>query len=317
MNIRNYYILSLLIVFFFSSFSGLNIELEKEKLIHNGRERIFLVHLPKNHDPSRSYPLVIALHGGNGKAKRFNRSTNNRFNKLADEENFIVVYPQGIDKSWNDHKDRNSFGIARKENVDDVGFINKMIDHLIIKYNVNPQQVFACGISNGGLMSATLAAKLPEKIQAIGMVSSNFSKVYLDDMISNSPAPFPIIIIHGTEDPIFPYEEGYITVFKKNRGDVIGVEKSISYMLTLNGNFSEGIETDLTNNDLFDHCSTQKIVYPNLENPHLKVELLKVFGGGHTWPGGHQYLPKKLIGRVTKDFNAADELWRFFKSTLE
>lgn len=317
MKFRSFHSIYLLIIFLFSSFNVPNFEFEKESLIHNGRVRDFLIHIPKNYIPSENYPLVIALHGGNGKAKRFNRSTNNRFNKLADEENFIVVYPQGIDRSWNDHKDRNSFGIARKENVDDVGFIGKMIDHMITKYHVDPQLVFVCGISNGGLMSATLAAKIPDKIKAIGMVSSNFSKVYLDDMESSSPNPFPIIIIHGTEDPIFPYEEGQITVFNKNRGDVVGVEKSISYMLTLNGNSSEGVETDLTNDDLFDRCSTQKIVYPNLENPHLKVELLKVFGGGHTWPGGHQYLPKKLIGRVTKDFNAADELWGFFKSTIE
>ena len=210
MKFKSFHILTFLAVLLLSSLSVQATELEKETMFHNGRERTFLVHLPKDYAPSETYPLIIALHGGNGKAKRFNRSTNNRFNDLADEENFIVVYPQGIDRSWNDHKDRNSFGKARRENVDDVGFISKMIDLLIIKYQVDPQQVFVCGISNGGLMSATLAAKLPDKIKAIGMVSSNFSKVYLEEMKDKPPAPFPIIIIHGTEDPIFPYEEGFI-----------------------------------------------------------------------------------------------------------
>jgi len=290
---------------------------EKGSIMHNGRVRDFLIHLPENFNSFKTYPLVIALHGGNGKAKRFNRSTRYRFNELADEENFIVVYPQGIDRSWNDHKDRNSFGKARKENVDDVGYISKLIDHLINKYQADPQRVFACGISNGGLMSATLAAKLPDKILAIGMVSSNFSKVYLEEMEDNPPAPFPIIIIHGTEDPIFPYEEGFISVFNKNRGDIAGVDKSVSYMLDLNRNSSTAIETILPDTNLNDDCNSVRIQYPNTEYPKLKVELVKVYRGGHTWPGGHQYLPKRLIGLVTKDFNAADELWRFFKSTME
>jgi polyhydroxybutyrate depolymerase len=316
MKCRHFLFISILFLFSNSAISQKNKEYIQEMIMHDGLERTFLIHLPESFNHSKPYPLVIALHGGNGRAKRFNKSTRYRFNNLADEEGFIVVYPQGIDRSWNDHPDRNSYGTARTENVDDVGFISSMIDHLIENYPVNPQFVFACGISNGGLMSATLAVKLPDRIKAIGMVAANFSKVFLNEVSLNPPAPFPMIIIHGTEDPIFPYEEGFIAIFKQNRGAVAGVEKSISFLLGLNGNSTSGVEAQLPDPVLKDKCKTIRIEYPNLENPMMKIELLKVIGGGHTWPGGHQYLPRNLIGRVTKDFNAADELWRFFKSTM-
>lgn len=288
----------------------------KESLIHDGYLRTWLTHLPKNYQENKTYPLIIALHGGNGKAKKFNKSTKGRFNELSDEEGFIVVYPQGIDKSWNDNNKRNSYGKARSLNIDDVGFIAKMISKLENQYSIDSSNIFACGISNGGLMSATLATKLPNKIKAIGMVSSNFSKVHYEEMQTETPQPFSIIIIHGTQDPIFPYHEGETVIFNQHRGEVIGAENSIAYMINLNGNSSEGIETQLPNTALFDGCKATRIVYPNENNPNLKVELIKIIEGGHTWPGGYQYLPKKIIGNVTRDFNAADKLWTFFKSTI-
>lgn len=287
---------------------------KEESLTHDGRVRTFFVHLPKNYSEENNYPLVIALHGGSGVAKKFNRSTNLRFNRLADEENFIVVYPQGVGKSWNDHPEREKRGEARRLNIDDVGFISKMIDYLDARYPVDIENVFACGISNGGLMSATLAADLPNKIKAIGLVSANFSKLKTSEM--KNATPFPVIIIHGTDDPIFPYEEGEIRIFRQRRGHVLGAEKSIAFMCKLNGNSTEGIETELPNTSNRDDCTSTRIVYPNPDNPDLKVELIKIKGGGHTWPGGNQYLGKRLIGNVSKDQNACDLLWDFFKSIL-
>ena len=291
--------------------------ISKETLIHEGLERTYFLHIPKNYDVTKGYPLVIGLHGGGGKAKKFNRSTKGRFNELSDEEGFIIVYPQGIDKSWNDHNERNSYGEARQKNINDVGFIEALIEKLEEDYNLDSNYIFACGISNGGLMSATLATRLHPRIKAIGMVSSNFSKAHFKEMKETNPEPFPIIIIQGTEDPIFPYNEGEIALFKQKRGEIIGAEKSISFMLSLNGNTTEGSETQLPNNAPFDQCKSVLIEYSNQANPNLKVSFIKVFGGGHTWPGGIQYLPKGIIGKVTRDFNAADQLWEFFKSTME
>ena len=288
-----------------------------QSIVHDNLKRTYFVHLPKNYNPKNTYPLVIGLHGGGGKAKWFNSGTNYRFNELADLEGFIIIYPQGIGKSWNDNKNREAKGKAREENIDDVGFISKLIDELEKQYSIDSTAIFACGISNGGLMSATLAAKLPKQIKAIGMVASNFSEVYIKDLEKNPVQPFPIILIQGTSDPIFPYKEGNIHIFRQTRGKVIGAEKTIAYMCQLNGNNVEGVTSDLPNNDTNDNCTATKTFYPNKQHPELKVELIKVIGGGHTWPGGTQYLPKRMVGIASQDFNACDELWQFFKNLKE
>lgn len=297
-----------------SSFSTETKRDKKQTLIHDGRVRTYLVHLPKKYISQNNYPLVIALHGGGGTAKSFNRSTRGRFNDLADEENFILVYPQGVKRSWNDNNKRDTLGKARKLNIDDVGFIKKMIENLEVDYAVDSNNIFACGISNGGLMSLTLATELPENIKAIGMVASNFSAEQLTVM--QKAKPFSMIMIHGTSDPIFPYSEGEIKVFKQRRGRVIGVRKSIAFLCAINGNQTTGLVRALPDLATLDGCTSEQIVYPNLVNPNYKIELINVIGGGHTWPGGTQYLPKKLIGRVSRDFNACDALWEFFEGIM-
>lgn len=291
-------------------------QVKNEHFFYKGYSRTWLTYLPKNYSETKTYPLVIALHGGSGTAKQLVTSTKRRFNTLADKEGFIVVYPQGVKKSWNDNNKRDQNGFARKENIDDVGFISKMISKLQSEYSINSDAIFACGISNGGLMSQTLAMELPKKIKAVGMVASNFGKDEIDKITDVSP--FSILFIHGTKDPIIPYSEGDITVFHKKRGHVIGIPKSIAYICTLNGNSLEPIVTKLENNILKDNCTSEHFKYPNSKNPTLKVELIKVINGGHSWPGAKKKkrLLKKITGVTTQDFNACDKLWEFFKSTM-
>jgi polyhydroxybutyrate depolymerase len=43
------------------------------------------------------------------------------------------------------------------------------------------------------------------------------------------------------------------------------------------------------------------------------VILIRLEGGGHTWPGGSQYLPERLIGPVCRDFDGTELIWAFFR----
>jgi polyhydroxybutyrate depolymerase len=69
-------------------------------------------------------PLVLVFHGGNGRGRSVQR--NSGFNDLADQKGFFVAYPDGIDRHWND-------GRLDTDNpdVDDVGFVAALIDHLV------------------------------------------------------------------------------------------------------------------------------------------------------------------------------------------
>ena len=101
-------------------------------------ERSFIVHLPSNYNASKKLPVVIVMHGGGGSIEGMVKLT--KMNATADKHNFIVVYPAGTGKrkntllTWNAG---NCCGYARDNNINDVKFIDKMIDNLKTVYNIN------------------------------------------------------------------------------------------------------------------------------------------------------------------------------------
>ena len=195
---KNYLIifLTLNLIFAFSQYNT-----ETQYLNFEGYERSFEVYIPKNYSDSINYPLVFILHGGGGTAKGLKRSTFARFNKLADLEIFIAVYPNGIEKSWNDGA-RDTIGATRKLKINDVGFFEKMIETLQSNFSVDNKNIFACGISNGGFMVQRLAFKQSDKIKGIGVVAANLSKVQSEKPFPKNPVS--VIFINGENDPIVP-----------------------------------------------------------------------------------------------------------------
>ena len=96
------------------------------------------------------------------------------FNQIADEENFIVVYPQGslilnLLAHWN------VGGFTQISNTDDVAFVDYLISSLSEIYNINLDRVYATGMSNGGFMSFLLACQLSNKITAIASVTGSMT----------------------------------------------------------------------------------------------------------------------------------------------
>lgn len=287
---------------------------EIEYLKFEGYERSFRIFVPESYSLKKNYPLVFVLHGGGGQAKGLVKTTRARFNNLANRDGFIVVYPNGIEKSWNDGA-RDTIGFARKQNINDVGFFEKLIKNLQLKFAVDSSQIFACGISNGGFMVQRLAYELPDKIKGIGVVAANLS---LDQSEKKTPdKPVPIIFINGTEDPLVPYNGGQVAVFKSNRGAVLSVPESIEIWKEINA-CSVKVETySFPDVNKKDECVAIKTIWQNSENPKIKVVAVKVKNGGHTWPGTNQYLPRRLVGNTNNDFNGCDEIWNFFKSIIE
>lgn len=277
-------------------------------------ERSFEIYIPANYSDKLSYPVVFILHGGGGSAKGLIRTTNSRFNELADENGFIAVYPNGIEKSWNDGA-RDSVGIARKLNINDVGFFEKMLENLDAEYNIDTKNIFVCGISNGGFMAQRLAFELSDKIKGIGVVAANLSKVLERQKYPENPVS--VIFINGTDDPIVPYNGGEVCVFRKKRGEIFSVVETITIWKKINACTQETeqyVYPDTANND---NCNAIKSEWINPENPKLKVAAVTIKNGGHTWPGTRRNLPKWLVGNTNKDMNGCDEIWNFFASLVE
>lgn len=282
-------------------------------IIHNGLKRTYLIHIPPD-NRSIPMPLVIALHGGGGTGKRMEKLTQGGFNRLSDREGFIVVYPDGLEKHWNDGRTVKEAGWrAHKENIDDIGFILALIEHLIKEQNVDPKKVYITGVSNGALMASRLACEKTEKIAAMALVAGTIAENFAPRC---SPSkPIPILMIHGTKDPFVLWEGGEIAEnLPRGRrfGRTQSVPETVKFWAANNGCASLPVITQETDKDPKDGTRVRKEVYSDCKNG-AEVILYAIENGGHAWPSGHKYLPDIIVGKISKDIDANEVIWDFFK----
>ncbi len=271
-----------------------------------GLQRTYNIHISSAYDKTRPTPLLIVLHGGGGNGQGMIKLAN--FNAIADRENFIVVYPDGFEKHWNDGR-----GVqwqAQIENVDDVGFISALIDYLSSELNIDAKKVYVTGISNGGMMSHRLGCELSQKIAAIAPVASNIP-VNMESVWAPS-RPVPVLIINGTDDPLERWDGGEIRLGRNTFGVVLSVSDTVKFWVEKDQCSLSPTITQLPDKDRSDGTIVRKEVYGGCENG-AEVVLYAIEGGGHTWPGGPQYLPGFIIGRTSRDFDASEVIWQFFK----
>jgi len=237
------------------------------------------------------------------------RLTRGRFNEISDDEGIWVVYPQGIKKHWNDQR-TDPISFAHEENVDDVGFISEIIGGMIEKYAIDSNRVFVTGISNGGFMSLRLGMELSEKIKAIAPVTASIPVEGVSAV--QSVRGISLLLMNGTDDPLVPYYGGTIKVLRRKRGESISTDETIRLWREQLQCEGDPVENLLPDTDPKDGTRVHRTSYPSCYNG-TKVILYRVEGGGHTWPGGRQYFGKWLIGKTSRDINACDVIWNFFK----
>jgi polyhydroxybutyrate depolymerase len=278
-----------------------------------GLRRTYRVHIPPSHNETKPVPLLIALHGGGGTGEHMVKLTLGGFNKLSDKEGFIVVYPDGIDKHWNDGRSKEETRYrAHREYIDDTGFISALIDYSIKQNNINPKRVYVTGMSNGAIMSYRLACELSDKIAAIAPVDGNLSQDFFP-MCSPSE-PICVLAINNVKDPLVPWNGGDVTgpFGVKKLGKVLSVSQTIEYWVKHNGCALSPTITQEPHKDPTDGTRVRREEYSGGKGG-TEVILYAIEGGGHTWPGGYQYLPASIIGKTSKDINANEVIWNFFK----
>ena len=279
-------------------------------IMSSGLKRTYLIHVPSSFDKTKSMPLVIALHGGGGTGKRMEELTLSGLNTLSEKEGFIVVYPDGIGRHWNDGREELRSRVHR-QNIDDVGFISDLIDHLIEEYSIDKKRVYVTGISNGAQMSYRLSCELPEKIAAIAPVSGGMQEKFVTDY--PSLRPIPVLIINNLDDPLVPWDGGEIRLGRLRFGTVVSVNSTVEYWVSRNNCFSQPTIFWLPDTDPKDGTKVRIEEYSQGKNG-TEVILYVIEGGGHTWPSGYQYLPEYIIGRTSKDIDANEVIWNFFKN---
>lgn len=288
--------------------TGSDVSTLEGSIRHQERDRTYRLLLPRGHDRTKAVPLVLALHGGGGTAKGLDASTHRQFAREAARRGWIVVFPQGVAKGWNDGRRLTSLRDRQRRGVDDVGFLSALIDHLRATYGIDATRVYATGISNGGFMSYRLGLELSAKVAAIAPVTANLQKTH----DGKKPAhPVGLLVINGTADPLVPYQGGQVRVLGRPRGTIHSTDETMKRWAAFNACSGEPSTVLMPDRDPGDGTRPYDTVWTACEK-HAQVRLIRVQGGGHTWPGGQQYLPPRVVGRVCRDFEAVPLIFDFF-----
>lgn len=252
-------------------------------LIAADGKREFLLHVPASYDRTRPTPLVISLHGAAGwPAQQANTSG---WNRLADEQGFLVVYPSGN-------------GFPHIWHPADSSFIGALIDSLTATYHVDPRRIFVNGLSQGGGMTFVLSCTLSSRIAAVGLVAA------AEELPWNWCAdhrPMPMISFHGTADPIVRYAGGR---------NPIG-PGSFPSVLDWTAHWAQRNRCAAVPTDSAIGPTTDRREYTQCAGA-ASVVLYTVRGGGHQWPGGRP-LPEWLAGPPAGGVDATRLMWAFFQ----
>ncbi|OGF50158.1 MAG: hypothetical protein A2231_07750 [Candidatus Firestonebacteria bacterium RIFOXYA2_FULL_40_8] len=311
-----YFKLCMFLVFFpvFCFSSGLN-GVEKKAggydsyIDFKGLKRTFRVHIPKDFDINKRTPFVFVLHGGGGNGKNMDeKGLSGSFTRMADKENFIVIYPDAYDKNWNDGRGVEDYK-AQKDNIDDVGFFINLIDLFGKEFNIDKKRIYSTGISNGAIMSNRLACEAPGVFAAIAPVVGSIPKnIYLKKL---SVPPTSVLIINSTNDPFVPWDGGFIHTGKRKLGEVVSVKDTFNFWVSVNACTKKEV-ISIQHRNKKDKTSVIEEISSEGKNG-TEVVFYTIEGGGHTWPGSPELLPRIIVGKTNMDIDATQVIWEFFK----
>ena len=266
-------------------------------IVSSGEAREYLLHVPDAYDPTVPTALVISLHAGATWPAHQMHLTH--WNRLADENGFIVVYPSGtpalldVVRVWRTTPD---------DVMQDVQFISDLIDALEAAYSIDPARIYANGMSLGGGLAYALACTLPDRIAAVGTVAA--AQALPPDWCPDE-RPVPMMAFHGDADRIVPYDGGPL-------GDPFNPVKPVY----------RPVRDWAASRAQWNHCAASPVESADASDvvrleyrdcaDRAAVVLYTLLGGGHSWPGGKPP-PTWRVGATNTSIDATAELWAFFR----
>lgn len=259
-----------------------SIEYEQQTSRFSRFTRFARVYVPSGYFKEKPLPVVFVFHGGGGNSGQAMNDT--RFNEVADKNNFIVVYPEGIytPRAWNAGE---CCGDSARRNVDDSGFVMAVLDKLEAHLDIDKRRVYATGFSNGSSMAYRLACEHADTFAAVAGVSG-------PTVLSNcNPSrAIPILQLHGTADTTISTEggegdskSGYDYPSLAENQDLWASINSCdrNSLKNYNPEFEPGALQWLTGNEFPMTCS----VFTKCSGSST-VGICTIEGWGHEWPVG-------------------------------
>ena len=305
-------------------------------LYHDGLFRWFVEHPPPpstattntTNSNATQIPLLILLHFGRGNMRSssiFGRIIEkDPWLRLAEQNGYLLLSPNAVvprkigkgyithsiffrDTNWNDLMGGRYNATV---NVDDAGFLLKIVDWAIANRNVDPNRIYIAGHSSGGNMAQRMIIEYPNTFAAAASFVST---------LPNRDIPFPsrgtpIAIFCGTNDNRVPYEGGY----RDGRGSLMSAEDTRDYFVQMN-HAGPMIEMTLPDIDPNDNCTITSQYFPHNITP---VQYYKLNGGGHNFIGETTFagfripsfatqLLENTLGTICNDADGATLAWKF------
>jgi polyhydroxybutyrate depolymerase len=260
---------------------------------HGGLTRTYVIHVPPSYNMASPAPLVVLLHGGPANADLPGNEPSYGIKGKSDSEGFIAVFPSGSGKSgtWNAG---DCCGAARAQNVDDVGFIRKVVDNVFRQMSIDRGRIFIAGISDGGMMAYRMACEVPALWKAVAVVAAT------DRTSDCNPAtPVSVLHIHAKDDPQVPFAGAARpdAAEKPSAPRAMSVTDTAARWAQLDGCAAQPrhiLDKDGAYCEAYGYCRGQ-----------AQVQLCVTATGGHSWPGG------KTRG-ASQALSATDLMWEFF-----
>jgi polyhydroxybutyrate depolymerase len=248
-------------------------------LTFGGLDRSYILYVPPGYDGAVQTALVLNFHGLTSTANQ--QILFSQMNQAASAGGFLVIYPQGIGNSWNAGL---CCGDASSQNVDDVGFARAVVQDAATRVCVDPQRVYATGMSNGGHMAYRLACDAADAFAAVAPVAG--AKLVVQCAPSR---PVPLLAFHGLQDPIVNYDLD---------------ATSIAAWVGMNGCDATPVTTEYEGS----HCDA----YSGCDEG-ADVEFCTMDPMGHCWPGGSSLACiEAILGTYNDDIDASSRIWAFF-----
>ena len=256
-------------------------------LMFDGVERTYDLLVPDNYDGDTPLPLVFNFHGFGSNPTE--QAFFSQMNTTAASRGFAVVYPAGLDDSWNGGA---CCGNSMADGVDDVGFTRALAAALQDELCVDRRRIFATGMSNGGFLSHRLGCEAADLFAAVAPVAAVLGIAPEDCSPSRV---MPIHHTHGTMDQLVPYEGGGLA-------DSLSVRESIEGWVQRNGCDPEPtvtFDTEPVVCETWSDCGEQG-----------HVVLCTAQDVGHCWPG-NDFCP---FGMSTTVMHASEAMADFFEA---
>lgn len=254
----------------------------EQTLTHDGLSRRYLVHLPRTLATDRPAPLLLAFHGGGGHAEFMADDARFGLISYSERHGVIVVFPNGASRhadgrlaTWNAGQ---CCGYARDRKIDDVGFVRALVARLRAQLSIDPERIWATGMSNGGMMSQRLACDAADLIRGIASVAGP------DETLSCAPSrPVRVLHIHARDDDHVPYDGG-------GRPGVSPARRQVEAYVSAPETAARWVQRN--------RCSPAAATVLDVPGARcerwtgcadgVQVQLCSTETGGHSWPGAER-----------------------------